>query len=254
MSEDRNASGPRLLHLGCGLTAPEGWTNVDGSLNAWLAQRPWLKSVGAALRVVPRDKAAVPWPANILIADLRKPLPFPDASFDAVYSSHTIEHLHREAALRLLREAWRVLRPGGRCRTLVPDLRKIVDGYVAGRATDVDGKPVTTAVAAKENGQSGAAAAPAAQVPDPARAMLSRLMMRPETRPRGGMLYRAYRSASDFHDHKWMYDGPSLSALMGEAGFVECRERGFLDTEIPRLDQVELRARYDDGVAVEGRK
>ena len=134
MSEDRNTQGPKLLHLGCGLTAPQGWTNVDGSLNAWLAQRPRLKAFGVALRVVPRDKAAVPWPTNILIADLRKRLPFPDGSFDAVYSSHTIEHLHRDGALKLLREAWRVLRPGGRCRTLVPDLKKIVDDYVAGRA------------------------------------------------------------------------------------------------------------------------
>jgi hypothetical protein len=41
---------------------------------------------------------------------------------------------------------------------------------------------------------------------------------------------------------------------MTEAGFVDCRERGFLETEIPHLDKVEMRNRYDDGVAVEGRK
>ena len=249
MSQPGDRQGPKLLHLGCGLTAPQGWTNVDGSLNAWLAQRPRLRSLGVALRVVPRDKAAVPWPTNILIADLRKRLPFPDGSFDAVYSSHTIEHLHRDGALKLLREAWRVLRPGGRCRTLVPDLKKIVDDYVAGRAVDADGKTVTTPLPAGGNGSRTAAGAP-----DPARAMLTRLMMRPEGDAAGGMLYRAYRSGADFHHHKWMYDGASLAALMAEAGFRDCRQRGFLDTEIPRLEQVEMQNRYDDGVAVEGQK
>jgi hypothetical protein len=41
---------------------------------------------------------------------------------------------------------------------------------------------------------------------------------------------------------------------MTEAGFVDCRECGFLETEIPHLDKVEMRNRYDDGVAVEGQK
>jgi len=236
----------RLLHLGCGLTAPPEWLNVDGSWNAWLAQKPWLKSAGMALRVVPRSKSSVPWPTNITIADLRKRLPFPDDTFEAVYSSHLIEHLHRDAALSLLREARRVLRPGGWCRTLVPDLRKMVKDYVAGQSVNADGKPVTTRVST--NGS------PAQEVPDPARAMCTRLMMRSESGPRGNALLRAYQAGLDFHSHKWMYDGPSLVHLMTEAGFVECRERRFLETEIPHLDKVEMRNRYDDGVAVEGRK
>ena len=241
-----NSSTSKLLHLGCGLTAPPEWLNLDGSMNAWLAQRPRLRKIGTLLRVVPRDKAEVPWPTNITIADLRKPLPFPDDTFQAIYSSHVIEHLHRDGALALLSETRRVLRPGGRCRTLVPDLRKMVNDYVAGRAVDADGRPVTTRVATHGSG--------ATDLPDPARAMVTRLMMRGESGPRGNVLLRAYQAGVDFHHHKWMYDGPSLIHLMTEAGFVDCRERGFLDTEIPHVDKVEMRNRYDDGVAVEGRK
>lgn len=50
------------------------------------------------------------------------PLPIDDGSAEIVYSSHTIEHISDEAALRLLAEAFRVLRPGGTLRvTTGPD-------------------------------------------------------------------------------------------------------------------------------------
>ena len=246
MATAAKPSTSNLLHLGCGLVAPPEWLNIDGSVSAWLAKRPRLKKLASVLRILPRKHADVVWPTNIMIADLRKPLPFPDESFDAVYSSHLIEHLFRDRALALLGEARRVLRPGGRCRTLVPDLRKMVDDYVAGRAIDARGQQVTARVNGNGSG--------APDVPDPARAMVSRLMMRGEASPRGHALYRAYQAGVDFFYHKWMYDGPSLVHLMTEAGFTDCRERGFLDTEIPHLEKVEMRSRYDDGVAVEGRK
>src|SRR5687767_5813097 len=102
---------PRLLHLGCGLTAPPEWVNVDGSWNAWFAKRPRVRRALGLLRLVPRKQAEVPWPTNVKRVDLRGRLPFPDASFDAVYSSHTLEHLYRDEAIALLRESHRVLKP-----------------------------------------------------------------------------------------------------------------------------------------------
>jgi predicted SAM-dependent methyltransferase len=231
----------RLLHLGCGLFAPQEWVNVDGSRNAWLAQHPTLKKALVALRLVSRQQAAVPWPTNITIADLRGRLPFPDNSFDAVFSSHTVEHLHRDEALRLLRESFRVLKPGGgRCRTLVPDLRTIVREYLG----ETEMKWFSDEEEARLR-------------QDPAHRLCARLLMRPEDAPRGGnVLLRMYRAATDHHHHKWLYDAPSLVRLMSEAGFVDCRERGYLETEIPHLDKVETAGRVLNGVgvAVEGRK
>jgi predicted SAM-dependent methyltransferase len=165
---------------------------------------------------------------------LRKRLPWSDNSFDAVFSSHLLEHLHRQEALSLLKEAHRVLVPGGLCRMLVPDLRAIVIEYMNEGTVE---------------GDVGVA-------DDPARRMCRRLLMRNETPPRRGMLYRAYTAMTDFHDHKWMYDGPSLVKLMSEAGFVECSQRGFLQSDIPHLDKVESPGRVLNGlgVPVEGRK
>jgi SAM-dependent methyltransferase len=52
-------------------------------------------------------------------ADLNRPLDWlPDASVDAVYSRHALEHV--EQILPLMRELHRVLRPGGRLHLVVP--------------------------------------------------------------------------------------------------------------------------------------
>lgn len=69
---------------------------------------------------------------NLRNADLTKdlPLPFPDDSFDAIYSYHILEHLTPEAGLRVMREWRRVLKPGGICRVSTPDLAFFAEDYL----------------------------------------------------------------------------------------------------------------------------
>lgn len=69
--------------------------------------------------------------AGVQAHDLRKRLPVPDGTFDAVYSSHVLEHLTEEDGLRLLHEICRVLKPGGVCRVAVPDLEEICRQYLS---------------------------------------------------------------------------------------------------------------------------
>ncbi len=213
----------RLLHLGCGTVAPPEWVNVDGSGSAWLARHPVLRSVAKKLRRG-RDVA---WPTNILVHDLRKPLPFADASFDGAYSSHLIEHMHRTEAVRLLKDTFRVLKPGAPCRTLVPDLEAGIERYLADR-----GKPEI----------------------DAARELNTLLGMRGESPVGGNALYRYYFLSKDLHSHKFMYDATALIRLMEEAGFVNNRRMGFRESSIPHIDGVEQKIRHDGGVAIEGIK
>jgi SAM-dependent methyltransferase len=91
---------PLRLHLGCGGTHLEGWINID------------LLGLGAD----------IPW-------DLRHPLPFAGGSADAVFHEHLLEHLPLSAALPLLRECWRVLRPNGLLRVGVPDAGRYMRDY-----------------------------------------------------------------------------------------------------------------------------
>jgi predicted SAM-dependent methyltransferase len=84
----------RKLHLGAGPTVLPGWLNTD--VYAWTTQTAYL--------------------------DATKRFPFPEESFDYVFSEHMIEHVWWTDALFMLRECWRVLKPGGRIRIATPDL------------------------------------------------------------------------------------------------------------------------------------
>jgi predicted SAM-dependent methyltransferase len=61
--------------------------------------------------------------------DLMRRLPLPDASFSYVFGEHVIEHLPEQAALDLMRELHRVLRPEGVLRLTTPDLNKLIAIY-----------------------------------------------------------------------------------------------------------------------------
>jgi predicted SAM-dependent methyltransferase len=92
---------PHRLQLACGPYPIDGWLNVDSS-----------KQV-----------------ASVVFVDCLRPMPFPDASFDCVFSEHFIEHLLFDDGARLLEEVHRVLQPGGRIRIATPDIRFLIGLY-----------------------------------------------------------------------------------------------------------------------------
>src|SRR4051794_30571690 len=57
-------------------------------------------------------------------------LPYPDASFDAVYSASVLEHIRDDGDITAAREIARVLRPGGIAALTVPYGREHRDEYV----------------------------------------------------------------------------------------------------------------------------
>ena len=93
---------PRLLNVGCGRRFHPAWTNID------------LES----------------WDPQVTQHDITKGLPFEDDHFDAVYHSHVLEHLEPRDGERLLDECYRVLRPGGVLRIVVPNLEQIATLYL----------------------------------------------------------------------------------------------------------------------------
>lgn len=92
----------RLLNLGCGGRHHPAWINLDAH-----PQR------------------------GVQAHDMYQLLPFKDNLFDAVYHSHVLEHLTKRYAPLFIQECYRVLKPRGIVRVVVPDLEAIVRSYLA---------------------------------------------------------------------------------------------------------------------------
>lgn len=59
--------------------------------------------------------------------DATRTFPLPDQAFTHVFSEHMIEHISYEQGLFMLRESFRVLKPGGKIRLATPNLKNIID-------------------------------------------------------------------------------------------------------------------------------
>lgn len=95
----------RFANLGCGGTYVDSrdWLNLDFHSNT---------------------------PA-VIATNLSKPLPIPDNSLEVVYSSHFLEHVPLSEVPALLGEIYRVLKPGGVVRLVVPDFENIAREYLS---------------------------------------------------------------------------------------------------------------------------
>ena len=102
----------RMLDLGCG--------------NAWLASHfPDYVGLDASPEAV---AAAAERDREVRLWDAADPVPQPDASFDVVVMKDLLEHV--PDPVQVVREALRVLRPGGRALATSPDAQRWVwDDY-----------------------------------------------------------------------------------------------------------------------------
>jgi SAM-dependent methyltransferase len=122
-----------MLNLGCGTRMHLGWNNLDFSPYARLAPYRRVARLLKVLGLLSAERYArlLQIDPQIICWDLRYGAPFPAESFDVVYHSHVLEHIDRQHAPVFLRECYRVLKPGGRIRVVVPDLQALVAGYCA---------------------------------------------------------------------------------------------------------------------------
>ena len=76
--------------------------------------------------------SVLPFPSTkyVLSCDIRRPLPYLDSTFDAVYTNHVLEHLTPAEGLFFVSELFRVLKPGCICRVVVPDLERNCREYL----------------------------------------------------------------------------------------------------------------------------
>jgi predicted SAM-dependent methyltransferase len=65
-----------------------------------------------------------------MLCDFSRGLPFPAGGFSGIFCEHVLEHFDLEQGLDLLKECFRVLRPRGCLRLIVPDGETIIRSYL----------------------------------------------------------------------------------------------------------------------------
>lgn len=176
----------RKLQLGAGGNDPTGWLNSD---------------------IEPGEKE--------VYLDATSRYPFPDGSFQYVFSEHMIEHVSWEAGIMMLRECYRVLVKGGKLRIVTPNLAKFIqllDGNLdadAQRFIDakfrIGGVPITPT-------------------------------------PGAYILNRQFREWG----HQFLYDPPTLRKSLELAGFKQINQYDVIEKTDPVFQEVELRTRHSN--------
>jgi predicted SAM-dependent methyltransferase len=192
------------INIGSGVSGAEGWYNIDNSPTVLLSRIPF----GRKLFRTPN------WPRDVHRKDVRKGLPFSDASVGYIYSSHTLEHFSYEDSLAIARECFRVLLPKGVLRIVVPDLRLIVNDYLR------DERPM-----ASHN-------------------FLERLSLNRTFRD------LVHPGAN----HSQMFDQRSLVYMLKQAGFDNPQVCTFMSSRIPDIKNIELEGRKHESLYLEAEK
>jgi len=146
------------------------------------------------------------WPTVRL--DVTRRFPLPDAAFAYAFSEHMIEHVPLAAARRMLGECYRVLRPGGWIRIATPDLARVVRLHGA-----IDPAPRRYLDWALRH---------------------NRL---PDDLPSDAVVINSL-----FHDHghRFLYDEPTLAAVLIAAGFSDPRRCAPGESSHPELRGLEV--------------
>jgi len=207
------AMGTLYVQYGCGLCAPEGWLNFDASPTLRARSVPVLGRLA---------KRLVDFPPQARYGDILAGLPVPEKSADAVYCSHVLEHLSHADCPRALANTYRILKPGGRFRLVMPDLRWLVDRYMA------DGSP------------------------DAAAKLMRESLLGEDSRPRG--LMAVMREWVGNSRHRWMWDYPAMAHELGAVGFTDIRRATFSDSGDAHFNAVEDASRWEGGLGIDCRR
>lgn len=178
-----------MLHIGCGANVLPGWLNTE------FEDRP---------------------PRKGIFLDATKPFPLPDESFEFVFSEHMIEHVPPDGGAAMLRESYRVLRPGGRIRISTPRLEFLAELILQPNSEHRRYAEFHYTVLAAPG----------------------------SVRSLAGIV-------SDYHrlwGHQFVYDAASLRQLLADAGFVQIQEMAMNESSCPQLRDLENDSRMPPGL------
>ncbi|GAB2680467.1 hypothetical protein GCM10027036_38580 [Flavihumibacter cheonanensis] len=203
------------VQYGCGLSAPEAWTNFDVSPTLRIQKMP---IIGSLLK----GRLNTEFPPNVLYGDIIKGLPVLDNSCDGLYCSHTLEHLSLNDFRIALKNSYKILKPGALFRLVVPDLEVMARGYLQ----------------SLDQGDTAASIR-----------FIKNMIFGLEERPRG--LKAFISSYWGNANHLWLWDHTSMAEALKQTGFINIRRCSFNDSVDPMFKLVENESRFAGAVAIE---
>ena len=224
-----------ILNLGCGTKTSPRATNIDWSIHARLRHSPVGRRLAPLVLNEERRKLFLSMD-DVLVHDLRKGIPASDASVHAVYHSHILEHIDRDAVPAFFSEILRVLRPGGVHRVVVPDLERYAHEYLDSLERGLDdaqararhdatvSEMILQMVRREASGTSHQA---------PLQRRVENLLLG-DARKRG-------------ETHMWMWDRVNLPQALVEAGFQDVRILDWQTSQIPHWNELGLDEGPDGG-------
>lgn len=189
-------SARQYLDIGCGLNVHPSFVNLDYSWH----------------------------PGIDVVCDITRGIPFPNHRFDGIFSEHCLEHISLASVDSVMRECYRILRPGGVLRIALPDGELYLRQYLE----YLNGAEVVLPCS------SG----------DAFEGIYSPILS----------VNRIFRS----HGHLFIYDADLLSKLLGRNGFHDIQKESFRsgrnpallrDTESRRAESLYLEAAKPTGAS-----
>jgi predicted SAM-dependent methyltransferase len=187
------------LHIGCGDNELPGWLNTE---------------------LCPRRSQ--------VFLDATRRFPFPDGCIDIVYSEHMIEHVPWHGGQAMLRECFRVMKPGGLIRLVTPNLEFLT------RLLQDPSTPMH-------------------------QAYIQYSLETYRLDAQGGAPH-VFNNFVRAWGHQFIYDAETLRQLMADAGFTEIGVQALNESADPTLSHIAKLGRMPEGflalesLAIEGRK
>lgn len=226
----------RILNLGCGTRTCSRTENIDWSIYQRLKANPIGRTLAPRALTGIRRKQFLQMDDDVVVHDLRKGIPAADQSVDAVYHSHVLEHIDRDAVPAFFAEIRRVLRRGGLHRVVVPDLERYARDYVSsleaglvhGEARLCHDATVSAMILQMVRREAAGTS------------QQSKLQRRLENIVLGDARKRG-------ETHMWMWDRVNLSVALEQAGFTDISVVDYQSSAIPGWQEIGLDLQ-EDGV------
>lgn len=197
------------VHYGCGQFSPKEWINFDASPTLRIQKTP---VIGFLLK----NQLGQKFEKHVRFGDITKKLPgIKDNSADGVYCSHVLEHMSLEDFRKALVNTYKILKPGGRFRVILPDLEPLARDYIRDKEQNDPQASIT---------------------------FIRRTLMGDETRPRG--IKGVGRHILGYLKHLWLWDYESMEQELRNVGFTNIRKCEFNDSEDKMFNLVEDERRF----------